>query len=131
MRSRPRNRTRARIAILAATGVVIAVGLALRLVPLGLPGGVVKYGGSVLWGAMVYGLVAAVGPASRWRILAISALIAMAVELFRLVHAPWLDAFRLTLAGKLLIGRVYSPWNLVAYAVGLITAGFLDRRFRT
>lgn len=69
-----------------------------------------------------------VPPRPRWRILALAAGIAVAVELFRLVHTPGLEAFRLTLACKLLIGRVFSPLNLVSYAAGIGAAGLLDRR---
>jgi hypothetical protein len=57
----------------------------------------------------------------------ISISIAVCVELFRLAHAPWLDAFRLTTAGALLLGRVFSPWNMLAYGVGIILAMLLDR----
>lgn len=112
----------------AITILAIGTGLSLRLLPLGLPFWATKWGGSVLWGAMVYGLVGLVLPVPRWRILALAAGIAVAVELFRLVHTPGLDAFRMTLAGKLLIGRVFSPLNLVAYAAGIGAAGLLDRR---
>jgi hypothetical protein len=117
-----------RLRLLAGTALVIAAGLALRLVELGLPGPVVKWGGSILWGAMVYGLVGLVVPLPRRRIVAVAAAIALAVELFRLVHTPALDAFRLTLAGKLLIGRVFSLWNLAAYATGILAARWADRR---
>jgi hypothetical protein len=57
----------------------------------------------------------------------ISATIAIGVELFRLIHAPWLDAFRLTLPGALLLGRIFSPWNMLAYGVGIALAMGLDR----
>ncbi len=117
-----------RLRLLAGTALVIAAGLALRLLELGLPGPVVKWGGSVLWGAMVYGLVGLVLPRPRGRIVAVAAAVALAVELFRLIHTPALDAFRLTLAGKLLLGRVFSPWNLVAYAAGILAARWVDRR---
>ena len=53
--------------------------------------------------------------------------IAVVVEFSRLVHAPWLDAFRLTTAGALLLGRIFSPWNMVAYAVGILFGVWLDR----
>ena len=53
--------------------------------------------------------------------------IAIGVELFRLVHFPWLDAFRLTLPGALLLGRVFSVWNMVAYGVGIGLGMLLDR----
>ena len=109
---------------------IIASGLALRGfgLGLGLPLPIVKYGGSMLWGTTVFFLVAiAASRQSPKRIALISASIAVCVELFRLVHAPWLDAFRLTTAGALLLGRVFSPWNMLAYAVGIGLAMLLDR----
>jgi hypothetical protein len=39
----------------------------------------------------------------------------------------WLDAFRLTLAGALLLGRIFSPWDMVAYGAGIILGLLLDR----
>ncbi|CAO4165426.1 ribosomal maturation YjgA family protein [Methylorubrum populi] len=120
----PDLRTR-RLPLLLATAAVIAAGLAIRLAPLGWPPMVVKYAGSTLWGAMVYGLVAFLRPAAETR-----RLVAVAVELFRLVHAPWLDAFRLTLPGQLLLGRIFSVWNLLAYAAGIAAAAGLDAAAR-
>jgi threonine/homoserine efflux transporter RhtA len=64
---------------------------------------------------------------SRLSIAVISASIAVGVELFRLVHAPWLDAFRLTIAGALLLGRIFSPWNMLAYGFGIVLGMLLDR----
>ena len=119
---------RVRLRLLAFTVAAIAAGLSLRLLSLGLPWCVTNWGGSVLWGAMVYGTVGLVLPHPLRRIVALAALIAVAVEFFRLVHMPGLDAFRLTLAGKLLIGRVFSPLNLVAYAGGILAARLADRR---
>src|SRR5882724_1907121 len=109
---------------------IILVGLALRRYGfgLGLPAVVVKYGGSVLWAMMVFFLVAIVGSKlPRWRIATITAVIATCAELFRLVHPPWLDEFRLTLAGALLLGRIFSLWDLLAYGVGVILGMLLDR----
>lgn len=109
---------------------IIVCGLALRGLGLrlGLPAFIVKYGGSVLWGTMVYFLVAiAASHLSRRSIALISAVIAVAVELFRLVHTPALDAFRLTLAGALLLGRIFSPWDMIAYGAGIMWAIGLDR----
>jgi hypothetical protein len=109
---------------------VIISGLALRGygLGLGLPTSMVKYGGSVLWGTMVFFLVAiAASRLPRPGIASIAALIAIGVELFRLMHAPGLDAFRLTTAGALLLGRVFSLWNMVAYGFGIATGALLDR----
>ena len=110
--------------------LIMMSGLALRGFGfgLGLPAWIVKYGGSALWAAMVFFLVAmAASHLSRLTLALMSAAIAIGVELFRLVHAPWLDAFRLTLAGALLLGRIFSLWNLLAYGVGIALALWLDR----
>ena len=110
-------------------GVTI-VGLALRRFGLGLgmPALIVKYGGSVLWGAMVFFLVAIAIPRfSRFHIASASAVIAVGVELLRLVHTPWLDDFRLTLVGALLLGRIFSPRDILAYGVGIGLGLVLDR----
>jgi hypothetical protein len=52
--------------------------------------------------------------------------IAVFVELFRLVRAPWLDEFRLTLAGALLLGRTFSAWDILAYGTGIGLGMLLD-----
>lgn len=112
---------------------IILSGLLLRRFGpgLGLPFIVVKYGGSLLWGTMVYALLAVIAvrrPAAQ--LAALAALIALSVELFRLWHTPWLDAFRLTTPGALLLGRVFSPWNLVAYGAGIGLGWGVDRLLR-
>lgn len=107
---------------------IIVLGLCLRGFGLGLPGLIVKYGGSTLWAAMLFFLVAIAAPGlPRRHIVLISAVIAVAVELFRLLHAPWLDSFRLTLPDALLLGRIFSPWDMLAYGVGIISGILLDR----
>jgi len=98
---RRRSLTRAALAL-----VVIACGLSLRWYgfPLGLPAFVVKYGGSLLWATMVFLLVGVLLPRlTRSRLAAIAVAIAIVVEFSRLMHAPWLDAFRFTTAGALLL----------------------------
>ncbi|MBB2755748.1 UNVERIFIED_ORG: hypothetical protein GGI57_006497 [Rhizobium aethiopicum] len=114
---------------LAAVLVVIALGLALRRFGYAadLPFIVVNYGASALWGAMVYLLVTLFVASLRPAVLAVIALfIAISVELFRLYHTPWLDAFRLTTAGALLLGRIFSLWNILAYAIGIAAACACD-----
>lgn len=114
---------------LAAVLVVIAAGLALRHFgyAVDLPFVVVKYGGSALWGAMVYLLAALVLGRSPRAVIAVMALfIAISVELFRLYHTPGLDAFRLTTAGALLLGRIFSLWNILAYPIGIGAAWAFD-----
>jgi hypothetical protein len=113
--------------------IVIVFGLALRGygLALGLPAPLVKYGGSILWAAMVFFSVAMVAQGwSRRSIALMAAMIAVGVESFRLVHTPWLDAFRLTLPGALLLGRIFSPWDILAYGVGIGLGSLLDRLAR-
>jgi Protein of unknown function (DUF2809) len=108
---------------------IIVCGLALRGYGpgLGLSVFAVKYGGSMLWGAMLFFLVTlAASNLSPQSIALVSILIAICVELFRLVHLPWLDEFRLTLPGALLLGRIFSTWNMFAYGVGISLAMLLD-----
>ncbi|WP_194463926.1 DUF2809 domain-containing protein [Bradyrhizobium sp. CCBAU 53340] len=115
---------------LAFALVVIACGLSLRWYgfPLGLPAVVVKYGGSLLWATMVFLLVGVLLPRlTRTQLAAIAMLIAIVVEFSRPVHTPWLDAFRLTTAGALLLGRIFSLWNVLAYAVGIAFGVWIDR----
>lgn len=117
------------IVALALALTVIALGLGLRFYGLGfgLPVFIVKYGGSALWATMVYFLLAATAPRlSRSRLMGIALTVAILVELIRLVHTPWLDSFRLTLAGALLLGRIFSVWNIVAYAVGIALGAAVD-----
>ena len=123
----PRQRSLIRVALALA---VIACGLSLRWYgfPLGLPAFVVKYGGSLLWATMVFLLAGVLLPlTTRSQLAAIAMVIAIVVEFSRLVHTPWLDAFRLTTAGALLLGRIFALWNVVAYAVGIAFAVWIDR----
>ncbi|MBI5261119.1 MAG: DUF2809 domain-containing protein [Bradyrhizobium sp.] len=114
---------------LAIALIIIVCGLALRRYgfQIGLPAFIVKYGGSLLWATMVFFLVSATLPRLDRRDAAlIAAAVAILVELFRLVHTPWLDSFRLTTAGALLLGRIFSPWNMVAYGIGILLGVALD-----
>lgn len=109
--------------------IVIGCGLALRrwALDLGAPFFVWKYGGSLLWGTMVFFLAALLLP--RWprrRIAGVAATMAIAVEFSRLYHTPWFDDFRSTNAGALLLGRHFSLLNIVAYFAGIGLGALLD-----
>jgi len=125
MKSSSNPRRSAYVALLILT---IVLGLVLRRVPVGLPFAIVKYGGSMLWAAMIYWIVAALAP--LWSALTVgifSAVVAAMVEFFKLYHESVLDAFRRTLAGQLLLGRYFSWWDIVAYLVAIAIAVRLDR----
>ena len=111
--------------------ITVMVGLAVRMVPLGLPAVVVKYGGSMLWAVMIYWIVSTALP--RWRlpvVALISGAIATAVEFFKLYHSPGMDAFRLTLPGIILLGRYFSVRDIVTYWVAISVAAWVDGGIR-
>jgi hypothetical protein len=120
----PSDFRKERLVYLALAVLIMAAGLVWRLAPLGLPVFWLRHGGGALWGAMVFCFVAALRPGrfGRGACLAIGSAIAVAAEVFRLYHAPALDAFRGTLAGALLLGRVFSVANIFAYEVGIVIA---------
>ncbi len=98
----------------------VALGLAVRFAHVGLPWGVSKYGGSALWALAVYWVVSWAVP-GRAGVLA-SLAVTAAVEVGKLWHTVGLDGFRETIWGKLLLGKVFSGWDVVAYwvAIGLV-----------
>lgn len=105
----------------------ILAGLILRFAPLHLPYFLWKYGGSALWAVTVYWLLASLLPRARPRTLAIlAAILSLVVEFSRLIPSPTLEAFRLTLAGKLLLGRIFSPRNIVAYWLAILAITLID-----
>jgi hypothetical protein len=111
--------------------VTVAAGLAIRFAPLGLPPFVVKYGGSALWALMVYWIVSALLP--TWRLPAavlFAGSVATAVECFKLYHSPAMDAFRHTLPGILLLGRIFSVWDIAVYWLAISAGAFLDQAIR-
>jgi hypothetical protein len=105
--------------------------LLVRFAPLGLPWVVTKYGGSALWALLIYWLVSALLPTSRLTTGAlVAAAIAAAVEFGKLLRAPNLDAFRHTIPGILLLGRVFSVTDLLVYGLAIVGGVVLDRRLR-
>ncbi|HEY5056390.1 MAG TPA: DUF2809 domain-containing protein [Acidobacteriaceae bacterium] len=111
--------------------LTIAAGITLRMAPLGLPGPVVKYGGSTMWALMIYWLVTTLLPAVRISTAAMAAgVLAMAVEFFKLYRSPGVDAFRTTLAGTLLLGRYFSFKDIVAYWIAIAAGALADAHMR-
>jgi hypothetical protein len=117
---------RATCAILALA--TILTGLIWRMAPLHLPFFLWKYGGSALWAFAVYWMIAFLLPnTSPIKLAAVACLFALAVEFSRLIPSPTLEAFRKTLAGRLILGSIFSPLNIVAYWLSIFLAAFFDR----
>jgi hypothetical protein len=108
----------------------VAAGLAIRFAPLGLPPFLVKYGGSALYALMLYWVISTLLPSRRFLNAALLAgALSAGIEFFKLVHAPDLDAFRLTLPGVLLLGRFFSVWDIAAYWLAITVGAILDSQF--
>lgn len=83
----------------------------------------------MLWGMMVFWLIGGVLSRSRISMIAaLAGLVAVLTEFSRLYHTPWLDAFRLTLAGALILGRIFSWANIITYLAGIAVAAFVEIR---
>jgi hypothetical protein len=107
--------------------ITIPLGLAVRLLPLGLPWFLYKYLGSILWAVALYWFLAAILPKLQPIVIAtLAILIATLLELTRLIPIAPVDAFRLTFAGKILLGRYFSIKNIVAYLLGIALTTALD-----
>jgi hypothetical protein len=118
---------RRRVTSAALALATILTGLIWRMAPLHLPYFLWKYGGSALWAIAVYWVVAFLLPnASPILLAALACLFALAVELSRLIPSPTLEAFRLTLAGRLILGSIFSPRNILAYWIAIFLAAVLD-----
>jgi hypothetical protein len=110
--------------------ITIPIGLAIRLLPLSLPWLLYKYLGSVLWAIALYWFLAAILPKLHPQALAtLAIIIATLLELSRLISIAPVDAFRLTFAGQILLGRYFSIKNIAAYILAIALTATLDRTF--
>jgi hypothetical protein len=111
--------------------LVMGLGLASRVKAFAWPGFVGAYVGDMLWALMVFLLLrfaAPTRPASRVAVAALA--FSFAVELSQLSHAPWLEAARRTLPGRLVLGQGFLWSDLACYSVGVLLGLAVDRAMR-
>ncbi|MCU0749589.1 MAG: DUF2809 domain-containing protein [Akkermansiaceae bacterium] len=117
------------------TGLIFAViitGLIWRSGWLPLPQILFKYGGDALWAMVVYLGLGWLFRNARAVPLAITALaISWAVEFFQIYRAPWIDAIRSTLPGRLVLGTTFNAPDLAAYAVGILLVAAIEHICRS
>ncbi len=118
-----------RIVYLLLAILTMLVGLASRRYRQHLPTFIGEYSGDVLWALMLF-LVVSFVLAGRplFQRCIISLVLALAVEVSQLYHAPWIDGIRSTTLGGLVLGSGFLWSDLVCYLVG-IAAGVLADRF--
>lgn len=111
--------------------VTIVAGLASRAFPTWQPAVVARFGGDVLWAAMVFWVLALARPRAGTLRLGLAALaIATAVELSQLSRAPWIETLRRSRLGALAVGRGFLWSDLVCYALGVGLAMAVDTILR-
>jgi hypothetical protein len=111
---------------------VIATGLLWRSTFMPLPPVLSKYGGDAMWALMVFVGFGFLLPRASTLTLALLALtFAWGVEFSQLYHhAPWLDAVRATLPGRLVLGNTFNWPDLLAYAAGVGIGAWAEWRWR-
>ena len=126
----PSYLARVRLRYLLMACVTVAVGLAVHTGPLPLAPLAPRLrdaSGDALWAMMMVWWIGVLLPSARPIMRALSALgVCVAVEVSQLYHVPWLDAIRATTPGQLVLGIGFDARDLVAYAVGVVVAYFLD-----
>ena len=123
----PQSRSRLLYAVLALA--VVAAGLLWCSGFVPLPSYLSKYGGDALWALMVFVGFGFLLPRSSTSVVALLALAyAWVVEFSQLYHAPWLDAVRATLPGRLVLGNTFNLPDLPAYALGIGLGAWVEWR---
>jgi hypothetical protein len=115
---------------LLAVGVA-AAGLFWRSGVIPLPGWLSNNGGDALWSLMVFlGIGFLLQRAPTWAVALLALGIAWGVEFSQLYKAPWIDAVRATVPGRLALGHTFGWPDLIAYAVGIALGALAEWRWR-
>ena len=119
---------RSRISLALKLALVIAIGLASRLMSPHAPALVSKHLGDILWTTMFVLIVLIIRPRMPTPTAAcIGLAFCAAIEFLKLYRAPWLDSVRSVPVAGFLLGRVFQWWNFVSYVIGALAAVLLLR----
>jgi hypothetical protein len=112
---------------IGAALTVIALGLIVHGLGLGLSSDARDATGDALWAMMMFAWIGALRPTGAMSIRAIVTLaICWTVEFSQAYHTPHLDAVRQTTIGRLVLGTGFDTRDLGAYAVGVLMACALE-----
>ncbi len=114
----------------AFTVITIITGLLVRSLSAYLYPVINLYAGDALYAVMVYFIISFIRPHNKTINKALIALvICYAIEFSQLYQAPWINAVRQTLPGRLVLGSGFLYSDLLAYAIGAFVALVLDQYF--
>ncbi len=119
---------KSRLFYLFLTLTTIAIALFLRKMWLYLPFFINIWIGDYLWAAMLFwaSMVFFLNFDRRKVTLALI-VFCWFVEASQAFHTPWLDSFRDTTLGGLLLGHGFLWSDIVAYTAGVVSAYFVDK----
>jgi hypothetical protein len=122
---------RSRVLYAGLVFAVVAAGLLWRADFMPLPDWLSNNGGDALWALMVFlgfGFLLPRAPTLTIAMLALS--FAWGVEFSQLYHAPWINAIRATIPGRLVLGSTFNWPDLPAYAMGVGAGAWAEWRLR-
>ncbi len=129
--SHPSPSSRNRVLYAGLTLAVIATGLLWRSGLIPLPPVVAKYGGDALWALMLFfGFGFLIPRASTTALSLLTLTFSWGIEFSQLYHAPWIDAVRATLPGRLVLGSIFNWPDLPSYALGVALGAWAEWRLR-
>jgi Protein of unknown function (DUF2809) len=106
---------------------LIAIALGLRRAWSALPYWINVWIGDFLWGVMLYCVMVALFlPRNRWAATLWLVLFCWVIEASQAWHTAWLDAFRDTTIGGLLLGHGFLWSDIAAYTAGCLVAYWVD-----
>lgn len=109
---------RSRAFYIISAVIIIGLGIASRKI-MGFPYFVYEYVGDVLWAANLYMVFRIFFPREKISLMAfISFVTSVLVEFSQVYHAPWIDSFRNTFIGGMLIGYGFLWSDILCYAIG-------------
>ncbi len=110
------------------TLLVIIIGITVRLKQEWFPDFVNLWLGDLLYAVMMFFAISFLFPNKKALHRAFAAaIVCYAVEFFQMYHAPWIEAVRSTLLGKLILGRGFLWSDVLAYSAGVVMAYLLDK----
>jgi len=107
-----------RIQFLVLSALTIVLGLMSRqinFIPL--------FIGDMLYAVMVFFMLSAIAVKNKvYQIAIMSMVITFAIEFSQLYQADWINAIRVTLPGRIVLGQGFLWSDLVAYTMGILLA---------
>ena len=115
------NFKKRRIIYLGIAVLTAIIGLSTRKLPHLFPGFVTEYGGDTLWATLFFFLMRIVCIKKKLVIVALLTYgFGVLIEVSQLYQAPWINEWRQTFIGQMLLGHGFLWSDLVCYAVGVV-----------